>query len=48
MPVEGEASFDGRPAGWLGYPPRSAHRPTVASGRALLYPLPEGRIEFSR
>jgi hypothetical protein len=49
MPIEGEASFDGRPAGWLVCPPGSAHRPTVASGRALvLYLLPEGRIEFSR
>jgi hypothetical protein len=49
MPIEGEATFDGRPAGWLVCPPGSAHRPTVASGRALvLYLLPEGRIEFSR
>jgi Domain of unknown function (DUF4863) len=49
MPIEGEATFDGRPAGWLVCPPGSAHRPTVASGRALvLYLLPEGRIDFTR
>ncbi len=49
MPIEGDATFDGRPAGWLVYPPGSAHRPTVANGRALvLYLLPEGRIDFTR
>jgi hypothetical protein len=48
MPIEGDASFDGRPAGWLVYPPGSAHPPTVAGGRALvLYLLPEGRITFT-
>lgn len=48
MPLEGEATFDGRPAGWCVYAPGSAHRPTVASGRALvLYLLPEGQIRFS-
>jgi len=49
MPLEGEARFDGRPAGWLVCPPGSAHRPTVSGGRALvLYLLPEGRIDFTR
>lgn len=49
MPIEGEALFDGHPAGWLVCPPGSAHRPTVSQGRALvLYLLPEGRIEFTR
>ena len=49
MPLEGKATFDLRPAGWLVCPPGSAHRPTVDGGRALvLYLLPEGRIEFSR
>ncbi|WP_432261064.1 DUF4863 family protein [Cupriavidus sp. TMH.W2] len=49
MPLEGEAQFDGRPAGWLVCPPGSAHRPTVSNGRALvLYLLPEGRIDFTR
>jgi hypothetical protein len=49
MPVDGEARFDGRGAGWLVYPPGSAHHPTVTGGRALvLYLLPEGRIEFTR
>ena len=48
MPIEGDARFDGRPAGWLVYPPGSAHPPTVAGGRALvLYLLPEGRITFT-
>jgi hypothetical protein len=49
MPIEGDARFDGRPAGWLVCPPGSAHRPTVSNGRALvLYLLPAGRIEFTK
>lgn len=49
MPLEGDATFDGRPAGWCVYPPGSAHHPTVAQGRALvLYLLPEGQIQFTR
>ena len=49
MPLEGEATFDGRPAGWCVYPPGSAHHPTVARGRALvLYLLPEGQIQFTK
>ncbi|MDE2253359.1 MAG: DUF4863 family protein [Betaproteobacteria bacterium] len=48
MPLDAGAEFDGRQAGWLVYPPGSAHRPTVSKGRALvLYLLPEGRIEFT-
>lgn len=48
MPVTPGAKFDGHGAGWLVYPPDSAHRPTVTHGRALiLYLLPEGRIEWS-
>jgi hypothetical protein len=48
MPLEGEARFDGRPAGWLVCPPGSAHRPTVSDGRALvLYLLPQGAITFT-
>ena len=49
MPLEGDARFEGRPAGWLVCPPGSAHRPTVSGGRALvLYLLPQGSIEFTR
>ena len=49
MPIEGDAQFDGRPAGWLVCPPGSAHRPTVSHGRALiLYLLPSGDIQFTR
>ena len=49
MPIEGEALFDGRPAGWLVCPPGSGHRPTVTQGRALvLYLLPQGAIHFTR
>lgn len=49
MPRDGDATFDGRPAGWCVYPAGSAHRPTVASGRAhVLYLLPQGAIEFTR
>jgi Domain of unknown function (DUF4863) len=49
MPLDGDARFDDRPAGWLVCPPGSAHRPTVSHGRALvLYLLPQGAIEFTR
>jgi len=49
MPLDGDALFDGHPAGWMVYPPGSAHSPTVSQGRALvLYLLPEGEIAFSR
>ena len=49
MPIEGDAQFDGRAAGWLVCPPGSAHRPTVTQGRALvLYLLPNGEIEFTK
>ncbi len=48
MPLDGDAQFDGRPAGWCVYPAGSAHRPTVSQGRALvLYLLPQGKIEFT-
>ena len=49
MPIDGDATFDARPAGWCVYGPGTAHRPTVARGRALvLYLLPQGAIEFTR
>jgi hypothetical protein len=49
MPMEGDATFDGRTAGWCVYPAGSAHRPTVSAGRALvLYLLPQGKIEFTK
>lgn len=48
MPLDGDARFDGRPAGWVVHPPGSAHRPTVTGGRALvLYLLPGGQIRFT-
>ena len=48
MPLEGDARFDGRAAGWLVCPPGSAHHPTVTQGRALvLYLLPQGQIQFT-
>lgn len=49
MPVDARATFDGRGAGWAVYRPGSAHRPTVAGGRAVvLYMLPGGLIEFTK
>ena len=49
MPQDGDATFDGRPAGWVVCPPGSAHRPTVRQGRALvLYLLPQGQIQFTK
>lgn len=48
MPLAGDPRFDGQGPGWLVYPPDSAHRPTVAGGRAhVLYLLPGGAIEFT-
>lgn len=48
MPLEGEAKFDGTPAGWKVYGPGTAHYPTVSEGRALvLYLLPQGAIQFT-
>ncbi|TDU28001.1 uncharacterized protein DUF4863 [Panacagrimonas perspica] len=48
MPLEGEARFNGSPAGWKVYEPGSAHYPTVSDGRALvLYLLPKGAIQFT-
>jgi hypothetical protein len=48
MPIDGDAQFNGRPAGWLVCPPGSAHHPTVTHGRALvLYLLPGGEIRFT-
>jgi len=48
MPLDEGARFDGRAAGWLVYPPGSAHPPTVSGGRALvMYLLPQGQIQFS-
>lgn len=49
MPIEGDARFDGHPAGWVVLPPGSGHHPTVTGGRALvLYLLPQGAIQFTR
>ncbi len=49
MPLDGDALFDGRPAGWIVKEPGSAHRPTVTQGRALvLYLLPQGQIDFTK
>ena len=48
MPIDADATFDKRGAGWLVCPPGSAHHPTVRGGRALvLYLLPLGQITFS-
>ena len=49
MPLTPDAKFDGHGAGWVVYPPDSAHSPTVSGGKALvLYLLPQGAIEFSK
>lgn len=49
MPLEGDAKFDGHGKGWVVYPPKSAHFPTVSGGKALvLYLLPQGAIEFTK
>lgn len=49
MPIDADAKFDGRGAGWKVYSPGSAHKPTVTGGKAIvLYLLPDGAIEFTR
>jgi hypothetical protein len=49
LPLQGDARFDGCPAGWRVYGPGSAHYPTVSGGRAhVLYLLPQGAIEFTK
>ena len=49
MPIDNNAKFDNRGAGWLVYGPDSSHSPTVTEGKALvLYLLPNGEIEFTR
>ena len=45
--VSGGARFDGRPEGWVVYPPNSWHVPTVQGGAMdILYFLPTGAIAF--
>ncbi|MDN4592155.1 DUF4863 domain-containing protein [Xenophilus aerolatus] len=47
-PPDLDARFDQHPAGWLVYPPGSAHLSNVSQGRALVsYLLPEGQVQFS-
>lgn len=47
--LDGAPTFDGRPPGWLVYPPNSRHVPTVTGGRMLIaYFLPGGAITFER
>lgn len=49
MPLEGDAKFDGHPAGWFVHGVGSAHSPTVSDGKAwILYLLPNGKIEFTK
>ena len=49
MPLDAEARFDGKGAGWLVYGAESAHSPTVAGGSAIvLYLLPAGEIQFTK
>lgn len=48
MPLQGDAKFDGKGAGWKVFKADSAHYPTVTDGKALvLYLLPGGEIEFT-
>jgi|TARA_R100001244_G_scaffold20643_2_gene21411 hypothetical protein len=48
MPIDETAEFDGKGAGWMVYPPKTSHSPTVSGGKAIiLYLLPEGAIDFT-
>ncbi len=45
--LDGEARFDGRPAGWVVFGEDSVHTPTVSGGSMLIvYLLPGGEMEF--
>ena len=45
--VKGDPKFDGRPAGWVVFPPGSHHIPTVTGGEMLLvYFLPVGKVAW--
>ena len=47
--LDGEPTFEDRPAGWTVLGAGSQHFPTVAGGRmAILYFLPDGAFEFVR
>ncbi len=47
IPLAGQPTFDGRPAGWVVFGPDSTHVPTVAGGEMLIvYLLPAGAMEF--
>ncbi len=42
---EGDPRFDGKPEGWVVYPPNSHHVPTVTGGKMLfVYFLPGGEV----
>lgn len=45
--VSGAPTFDGRPPGWVVFPPASHHVPTVTGGEMLLlYFLPGGKVAW--
>jgi hypothetical protein len=45
----GDPRFDGRPTGWVVFPPGSHHVPTVTGGEMLLvYFLPGGQVVWDR
>src|SRR5262245_31142304 len=45
--MKGDPKFDGRPAGWVVFPPGSHHIPTVTGGEMLLvYFLPGGKVAW--
>ena len=47
LALDGDPRFDGQPAGWVVFPPGSAHVPTVEGGTMLIvYLLPGGAIRF--
>ena len=47
--LDGDPKFDGKPEGWVVYPPGSWHIPTVTGGSMIiLYFLPEGAIRFGK
>lgn len=49
LPLEGAPRFDGRPPGWVVFPPGSHHVPTVTGGAMLfLYFTPGGEVVWDR
>ena len=46
IPLEADATFCGHRAGWVVFPPKSEHFPTVVGKALIMFFLPGGEIEY--